>query len=150
MLPLALATILYIYSDEPFELKGENKKIYTRARLVCTAHRFLFSVEIKFEMFIDFYFPFCFTFYRSPFSPFSPLSQSMCVCACLLTFFAPCQRHLNLQILMNWGKWNQITTITMHANRNEAEINNKNQSIHLTWLIRFCFGKLLWANCQGK
>lgn len=54
-------------------------------------------------------------------------------CFSVILFFsnAHCQRHLNLQTLMNSAKWNQITTITIRGN-NEVEINNKNQSIHLT------------------
>ena len=81
--------------------------------------------------------------------PCFSLSSSCSTCVCTLFFSFPyflfsffgmykrCQRHLNLQTLTKWGKWNQITTITMHGNHNnEVEINSnsssKNQSIHLT------------------
>lgn len=107
------------------------------------------SIKIKFEMFIDVDFPFYFShslhwFYCLSACAYARLSIRGCT-ACFRWFFvvvvnAHCQRHLNLQTLMNSAKWNQITTITIHGN-NEVEINNKNQSIHLTWLIRFCFEK---------
>lgn len=54
---------------------------------------------------------------------------------------------------MKWDKWNQVTMITVDSLSNEVEINSnssKNQSIHLTWLMRCYFVKQPSANCQGK
>lgn len=80
------------------------------------------------------------------------IARCLIVAILIWIFFLTCRfrlAELCLQTPMKCRRANRIT-MTTEVRRHNRRHHIKNQSIHWTRLIRFCFGKPPSINCQGK